>query len=405
MPHGGEDISFKLDLTVTRRESMLCTAAAFAELVGLPQLRFAVSSGPPVDAANVLSFGATGNGHTDDTAAIQRALNSGNHHVWFPGGKTYLVHGAGQGSNNKPDGALRVRSNTTVWGPGIVKLAPGQREFTSVFQLDDLRDVAFRGVKVNGNKAVQNPRTDRGQNGGLHGIAIYGGNTIGLYNVETFDCFVDGVYLANSMLTSREAKGITIDGLKSTGNRRQGMSIIHVDGLTCRRSLFSNTAGQEPQAGVDIEPDRKSQAIRNVRFEDCEFSGNAGAGFKLDARAPVINVTLLRLKMFGNRRGDDADLSIVLRGAVLTTALVQDCTIERRIDLHGRDDYGTFRGLKVRRNILRGPRARITATGSAPSGNSVIIEGNLIATSMRKAIDLGSWQGITAKSNQVSVLS
>ncbi len=44
------------------------------------------------DWANVRSFGATGNGYTDDTAAIQAAMNSGKPVVYFPYG-TYRVDG------------------------------------------------------------------------------------------------------------------------------------------------------------------------------------------------------------------------------------------------------------------------------------------------------------------------
>jgi len=49
---------------------------------------------------NVRSFGATGNGTTDDTAAIQAAINSQQTYggiVWFPPG-TYLVNGATTGA-------------------------------------------------------------------------------------------------------------------------------------------------------------------------------------------------------------------------------------------------------------------------------------------------------------------
>jgi hypothetical protein len=39
--------------------------------------------------ANVEKFGAKGDGQTDDTAAVQRAIDSGAHTVYFPGGKDY----------------------------------------------------------------------------------------------------------------------------------------------------------------------------------------------------------------------------------------------------------------------------------------------------------------------------
>jgi hypothetical protein len=45
------------------------------------------------DWANVRSHGAVGNGTTDDTAAIQAAIDSGKSHVYFPAGYNYRVDG------------------------------------------------------------------------------------------------------------------------------------------------------------------------------------------------------------------------------------------------------------------------------------------------------------------------
>jgi hypothetical protein len=38
-------------------------------------------------------------------------------------------------------------------------------------------------------------------------------------------------------------------------NYRQGMSVIAAVNLTVERTIFSNTAGTAPAAGVDLEPD------------------------------------------------------------------------------------------------------------------------------------------------------
>jgi len=57
--------------------------------------------------ANVLDYGATGNGTTDDTAAIQAAIDSGKD-VYLPTG-AYLVN---------PDTGLVVKNGTTLFGEG-----------------------------------------------------------------------------------------------------------------------------------------------------------------------------------------------------------------------------------------------------------------------------------------------
>ncbi len=40
---------------------------------------------------NVLDFGATGNGSTDDSSAIQSALNTATNAVYFPSGNYYIA--------------------------------------------------------------------------------------------------------------------------------------------------------------------------------------------------------------------------------------------------------------------------------------------------------------------------
>jgi hypothetical protein len=70
---------------------------------------------------SVKDFGAVGNGTTDDTAAIQLALNSGAKQVNFPDG-TYLVSSTGTYApvGGQTDGyCFTVPSNVTIQGTGI----------------------------------------------------------------------------------------------------------------------------------------------------------------------------------------------------------------------------------------------------------------------------------------------
>lgn len=69
------------------------------------------------DIVSVYDFGATGTGTTDDTVAIQAALNSGAQQIYFPSG-TFLV--SSQGTYVTGDGyCLTVPSNVTIQGAGI----------------------------------------------------------------------------------------------------------------------------------------------------------------------------------------------------------------------------------------------------------------------------------------------
>jgi hypothetical protein len=56
-------------------------------------------------------------------------------------------------------------------------------------------------------------------------------------------------------------------------NYRQGMSVMLAENLLVVNSIFSNTAGTPPAAGLDIEPDHPNYRFVNVSFRNCSFIG------------------------------------------------------------------------------------------------------------------------------------
>lgn len=86
---------------------------------------------------NVTDYGATGDGVTDDTIALQLALDSGSPVIYFPQG-TYII-----------TSALQVRSNTTIKMDGWVKAS-------SSIGIGDNFEGAFSLSKVLGGSAVTN---------------------------------------------------------------------------------------------------------------------------------------------------------------------------------------------------------------------------------------------------------
>ena len=80
----------------------------------------------------------------------------------------------------------------------------------------------------------------------------------------------DGVYVGY------ENVDITLHRIHSRLNYRQGISVIDVDGLVVRDSIFESTDGTAPMAGVDFEPDTPSEQLTNILFENCIFRNNSG---------------------------------------------------------------------------------------------------------------------------------
>ena len=87
-------------------------------------------------------------------------------------------------------------------------------------------------------------------------------------------------------------------------NYRQGMSVISAINLTVHNTIFSNTAGTAPAAGVDLEPDHPHEGMANISFTDCSCVGNDGGGFQIylanyNASTPPFSVRLQNMQISG----------------------------------------------------------------------------------------------------------
>jgi hypothetical protein len=186
-------------------------------MMSLTKVTYSMITGAP---ASVLDYGAVGNGSTDDTAAVQAALDSGALNVVFPAGYTYLVDGGllvtTVGQQIGAYGAtIKLKANaTTKW---IIKATA--------------TDVTFAGGTYDGNKA----------NGNSTG-STYSSYAIGLYadrctcqdtrltNIYGIGIQGFGNYLSalNNRISGSEHYGIFFDGntlVSHTGNRAIGNTI------------------------------------------------------------------------------------------------------------------------------------------------------------------------------------
>ena len=86
-------------------------------------------------------------------------------------------------------------------------------------------------------------------------------------------------------------------------NRRQGLSVIKVDGLVVTDSVFKTTRGTRPSSGIDLEPDHAADVITNVRIENSRFLDNLGPGLLIDGgKGPISNVEITNNVFAGNPR-------------------------------------------------------------------------------------------------------
>jgi hypothetical protein len=109
------------------------------------------------------------------------------------------------------------------------------------------------------------------------GLSLMGCSNVEIKNLTISSSGGDGIYI-DGYKDMRFSENILIDGVISTNNKRQGISIISAKNVWVKNSVFTKTKGTLPEAGLDIEPDSETDVIINVNFEHCSFTNNNHSG-------------------------------------------------------------------------------------------------------------------------------
>lgn len=241
---------------------------------------------------NVKDKGAKGDGTTDDTASIQAAIDEvagTGGTVLVPEG-TYMVEVAPRPRLSlKSDMTLKLAENA------MLKAIPTDDEKSAVLTIAGVSNVAVVGGTLEGERDEHKGKKDK--RGGW-GMGLYirdGAEHILIAGVTARKMWADGFYVSG-------ASDVKFCEVTADNNRRQGLSIIEADGLVVTNSVFKNTAGTRPGAGIDFEPDERDQAITNVKIENSKFIDNAGPGILIAGKkGTVAKVELTRNMFKGNR--------------------------------------------------------------------------------------------------------
>lgn len=239
---------------------------------------------------NVKRMGAKGNGRTDDTKAIQRAIDKvagTGGTVFIPNG-TYMV----RAERNRH---LKLKSRMTLrMAPGAtLKMFPTAVARYAVLKIANVEDVNVIGGTLQGDRMNHKGR------GGEWGMGIFIGNKqarrVMISNVRSRHMWGDGFYVGNG-------EDIAFCSVLAEKNRRQGMSIIQANRVLVTRSVFRDTKGTRPAAGIDLEPDKPHQTITNVRIERSRFINNHGAGVMIAGKKARISRVQIQNNEFDGAR-------------------------------------------------------------------------------------------------------
>lgn len=225
--------------------------------------------------ANVKSYGAVGDGTTDDSAAIQACVNA-NCSIFFPSGTYKVVT------------PITIPSNKLLYGEGACStiLYTGTTTSQGAFYANSgsastyVENLTIQNLKVLGTVATA------GFSEFVHLISLHGVRNCLIDNCVIEGFRGDGIIFGSGDIGGQERHNVDvtvtncyIDGVNN--DNRNGISVIDGNGVSIENNYFTRCTKSTMPGAIDIEPDSgayhviKNISIRNNRIYDCR--GGVGA--------------------------------------------------------------------------------------------------------------------------------
>ena len=309
--------------------------------------------------ANVkdVAYGATGDGVSDDTAAIQRAIDAvsaaGGGIVDIPAGN-YMINTLYQTGNSYEKAGLVLKSNIIVRiasGATLYAIPNGEKSY-QMFSITHVDNVHIIGGRLIGDR--DNHIGNLGQTG--YGVRITDATNVVIEDLYAGEFWGDGVFLGEN------SKNITIYKVICDHNRRQGMSIVGGQNVKILESEFKRSDGTPPKSGIDIEPEGDYPIAKDIEIRGCLFEGNT-TGFVVSnqyANSVAANITFADNTVRDNIYGVNL---VGLKGGLVTGNKVYNDQTITEIDIHW--------GIRLRNN------GRYSTSNVKVSGNTVY-GGNIV---------------------------
>lgn len=208
----------------------------------------------------------------DATAALQGAIDSGADEV--------VVSNMGSDWIVKPI-FLKSNQKITFEAGTVVQAMRGQFHGTndSLFSADHQSNIT-----IDGNGAILKMHREDYTNAALysysqwrHVFYFMSCDNVTVENLTTRDSGGDGVFIG-SYGGQAPCTNFHVTNITSDNNYRQGISVTNAKNCLVENCLLKNTWGQEPEAGIDFEPDDATMQLVNCVVRNCRMENNNAAG-------------------------------------------------------------------------------------------------------------------------------
>ncbi len=235
------------------------------------------------------SYGAVGDGKTDNTAAFVKLLGSGNRTIHFRAGD-YVT------------GKLTLPANTILLLDRGVTL----RDSGHLGLNDPMISIRSRNVYIAGSGArVIADRATYTSGEQRHGVFIFGAQNVVIEGLESSSQGGDGFYIGGP--PGMPAQDITLRDCIASNNRRQGLSITSARRAQVIDCRFDHTRGTAPQCGIDLEPNEPIDVMDQIHIVRPYTEANFGGGIaivlqRLNASSQPPQIFITDHKSVGERR-------------------------------------------------------------------------------------------------------
>jgi hypothetical protein len=218
------------------------------------------------ESVSVKDFGAVGDGVTNDTVAVQLAINSNAKAVYFPNG-TYLCS------------QITLVSGQTLYGDGAASVIKYNSGAALLYGLSAsagtyLEDICIRDLKLLGIVATS------GFSEFIHNINVNGVRNFVVENCQIVGFQGDGIYLGANTDNTRHNFNVRISGCVIDGvnkDNRNGVSVIDGTNVRIEGNTFQNITRSSMPGPVDIEPNNVANVLLDISVVGNTFRNSDGA--------------------------------------------------------------------------------------------------------------------------------
>lgn len=204
-------------------------------------------------------------------------------------------------------------------------------------------NVTIRGGTIRMHRADYLAKKDgRVRSQWRHCVNLRGAVGVRVENMRFFESGGDGVYVAND--GASPCRNIEVLDCFCDRPLRQSMSVIDVIGLRIENCTFQRALGENPQAGIDFEPNNARQRLQGIVMRNCRFAGNARKGINLhlsplDGTSPPVDfliencISVSNMTAFGicmNGREHFVKGRIVVSNCLFAASLEQGMDISQK---------------------------------------------------------------------------